>query len=231
VTQSFTFKEFASREAAVRAAADALADAVAAGISARGAAALALSGGSTPGPAYAELALRNIDWRKVAFGLVDERWVRPDDPSSNEGMIARAAASALGRGARLVGLWSDAGDVAAGAARADAIYAPLHFDAALMGMGEDGHTASWFAGAAGLAAALDPASPHTIVAIGAPQAAGAAARLTLTRAALKRAERLILLITGAEKRRVFDRAIGADPHALPVAALIADGRLAVHWAA
>jgi 6-phosphogluconolactonase len=224
--------EFATRDAAMAAAADLLARAIVKGIAARGAAAAALSGGSTPEPAYALLAQRDLDWARVTVALVDERWAPPTSPASNEAMIRRALAPALAKGAKLLPLWSDAGSVEAGAARAEAPYAALALDAALMGMGADGHTASWFPGAAALEQALDPANPHTVMAITAPGAAGAAERLTLTRAALARAGRLILLITGADKRAVWEAAAKADPCAQPAAALIADGanKLDVLWA-
>jgi 6-phosphogluconolactonase len=224
---------FATREAAMQACADRLAQAIAQGIAARGSAAIALSGGSTPEPAYALLASEAIDWPKVTFALVDERWAAPSDAASNEAMLRRALAPALAAGARLLPMWCDAAEgPQAGADLAEPAYAALAYDAALMGMGADGHTASWFPGSAQLEAALDPACPRTVIAVTAPQAAGAAERLTMTRAALRKAGRLVLLITGAEKRAVLERAAGEDPRRLPVAALVADGqgRLETLWA-
>jgi 6-phosphogluconolactonase len=101
-----------------------------------------------------------------------------------------------------------------------------------MGMGADGHTASWFPGAQGLAEALDPASPRTVVALHAPQAFGAPDRISLTRAALSRVSDVLLLITGADKRSLLETALGGDERAKPVAALFANAARApdVYWA-
>ncbi len=223
---------FPTRAALMDGAAAALLRAIEAGLSARGAATIALSGGATPEPAYAALAGKALDWPRVTIALVDERWVPPSHPASNEAMIRRALAPALSAGASLLPLWSQAPDIEAGAAHAEALYAPLRFDAALMGMGADAHTASWFPRVPGLSAALDLASPRTIIALDAPEAAGASARLTLTRAALKRAASVILLIAGEDKRVVWESAVTRDPLDAPVAALAADHAraLAVLWA-
>ena len=86
-----------------------------------------------------------------------------------------------------------------------------------MGMGTDGHTASWFPGSAELGAALDAQAAYSVIAARAPQAAGAAERLTLTLPALARAERVLLLISGDEKRARLEQATRDDD--APVAAL------------
>jgi 6-phosphogluconolactonase len=105
------------------------------------------------------------------------------------------------------------------AARADTAYASLRFDIAVMGMGADGHTASWFHSAPGLSSALDPHNPRSVIALDAAQAAGASARLTLTLSALRRAERMLVLITGADKRARLETGLREAPEQAPVAAL------------
>jgi len=201
---------FPTRAALMQAAADEIAAALRAGLRARGQACAALSGGSTPEPAYALLARQALDWPKIAFALVDERYVPPAHAASNEGMLRRALAPALAQGAQLAPLFSDAPTLEDAARRADALYAPMRFDIALMGMGDDGHTASWFDGAEGMDVAYDPAAARTVVAIHAPQAAGSAERLTLTYAAIARIPRLVLVTTGAEKRARLLKAANGD---------------------
>jgi len=195
-------REFATREALMRAAAECIAKALRNGISERGEAVAALSGGSTPEPAYAELATLKLDWPRVTFALVDERFVPPRDPASNEALLHRTLAPALAAGAKLLPMYADCADAEEAAARADELYSTQHIDIALMGMGGDGHTASWFPQSPQLGVALD--DRRTVIAVHAPGAAGAAERLTLTRSALSKAASVVLLITGDEKRRVLE---------------------------
>jgi 6-phosphogluconolactonase len=207
---------FASRDALMASAAERIADALKQGIAERGAACAALSGGATPEPAYRLLAERPLDWRRISFALVDERCVPSDHPASNEGLVRRALGPALSQGARFIPMFTQGEPPSRAADSAEAVYAPLSFDIVVMGMGADGHTASWFAGAEGLDAALDAANPRTVVALRAPQAAGSTDRLSLTLASLKRAGRVLLVITGDEKRATLE---AAQAGASPVAAL------------
>lgn len=212
---------FVSRDALMAAVAERIADALRAGIAERGAACAALSGGTTPEPAYRLLATQTLDWSKVTFALVDERFVPPDQEPSNEGLLRRALAPAFAQGAQLAPMYADTPTPREAAEWADARYAHLRFDIALMGMGPDGHTASWFPGAAALNEALDLESTRAVVAVHAPQAYGTPERLTLTRAALARTARILVLILGDEKRASLETALSMRAEDAPIAALFA----------
>lgn len=194
-------------------------------IAERGRASIALSGGSTPEPLYRALARQDLAWSAVTAVLVDERFAPPSDPASNEGFVRRTLAQDSAASIRLIGLWRDGAslDEAAAAASRDLSTIERPFDVVILGMGVDGHTASWFPGASGLEAALDPAAP-AVAAIRAPDNSVAGAvkeRLTLSFPALRDARCSILMMIGENKRRVFVQA--CEPGAvsdMPVRALL-----------
>lgn len=218
---------FGSRAALMEAAATRIAERLEAGISERGQGFAALSGGSTPAPAYEALAAMPLDWRRATFLLVDERFVPPTDGASNEALLRRTLAPALAAGATLTPMYAPDLSLSETAARADALYASALIDIALMGVGGDGHTASWFPQSLDLQSALDLTNGRSVIAVDAPGAAGSAQRLTLTRAAVARAKDITLLISGEEKRRLLEDAARAR---LPVDALFdLPVRAAVLW--
>lgn len=195
-----------------------MADALREGLAVRGTACAALSGGTTPEPIYARLAQHDLDWPRVTFALVDERFLPPDNEASNENLARRALAPALAKGARFAPLYAP-GALEDAARAADAAYSALHINIALMGMGGDGHTASWFPNSPQLAEALDPNNPRTVMAVRAEQAAGSTERLSLTFSALARADQVLLAMTGLDKFAAFGSARADGALQAPVAAL------------
>lgn len=194
--------------------ADAVAAALAGAIARRGAAFLALSGGTTPKRFLAALSGRNLEWNRVTVTLVDERFVPETSPRSNAALVRAALLAGAAAAARFVPLYGPAADVEAAAGIADAALAalPRPLDVVVLGMGTDGHTASFFPDATD-AAALDPANPAAIVAVHAESAGEP--RLTLTLPRLAEARLVVLHIEGAEKRAVLEKALSTAP-GLPV---------------
>ena len=201
-------------------------------IHARGQAWLALAGGRTPLPVYAQLSAAGLGGVVSAIPT-DERCVPHDHPACN----LRALREAFAADADIVGnpLTREDGDVDASLAQARALLAvnPQPFDAVLLGMGADGNFASLFPGAANLADGL--ATESGIDALATlpdplpPEAPFARISLTLPR--LLHAKQIHLVVTGADKRAVLRHAQAHPDSAFPVAALLhAPGHhVHIHW--
>lgn len=231
---SWTWHPHADAEAAQAAVSRALVDACRAATTERGQAFLALAGGRTPLPAYRRLATAELDWTRVLVVPTDERCVPHDHPASNLRALREAFAPAAPRWLALV---PEDGDSAhAQACAHDALSMQRQpFDAVVLGMGADAHTASLFPGTVGLDRALDPDGDADACRIDPdPPPPGAPyPRITLTAARLLRARGWRLLATGVDKRRVLQSADSArDPLRHPIAAFLhAPGaQLHVDWA-
>ena len=182
-----------------------------AAIAARGVACIALSGGSSPISVYQALGQRDLPWSQVQLTLTDERWVDAKDPASNEAMIRASLLQGPAAKARFTGFITPAVTPKQAEAQIDAALATLAqpFDLVLLGMGEDGHTASLFPGSEGLEAALDPSGTARVRAV--QPSLGGVARLSLSPPVLLSARRIALLITGPNKWAVYQKACQAGP--------------------
>ncbi len=202
-----------------------------------GQASLMLSGGSSPGRMFSLLSEESLDWSRVTVGLVDERWVAPDHPESNEKGVRDKLLKGPATAARFIPMKTEDANPADAVSNRTAAYAPFLSPASciLLGMGPDGHTASWFPGAKGLEAALYPESGASIAAIDAgntPVAGEFYHRMTLTADPVCNAEAAILLIFGEDKRIVLEQSLKGDVRQYPVRRAI-EGlgrRLSIIWA-
>ncbi len=187
---------------------------------------LCVSGGRSPIPLFERLAKSPIDWPRVRVRLVDERHVPPEHPDSNESLVRRHLLTGKARTADFRGLYVPEAtlDAAVDAANADT----KEIDLAILGMGDDGHTASLFPGATQLDAALAP-NAACYLHVTPPHAAHE--RITLSLAALKACGGLLMYISGTRKRHVLLEAEQKISKRLPVSLLAADPGvfLDVHW--
>ncbi|MEE2526829.1 6-phosphogluconolactonase [Hyphobacterium sp. HN65] len=231
------FREYDEFDGLVADVSDQIAEALDAAIKSRGHAVFAVSGGSTPLPVYERLSHYPLDWSKVTIVLVDDRWVEPGLKGSNEGAIRSDLLKGSAASARFIGLKTPHGrpDEAEEAVNERLAILERPFDVVVLGMGGDGHTASWFPHAEGLAAALAEDAPMA-VALTAERSeitGPFTERMTLSRAALRGARFTILLLKGQDKRETWIRAVNPGPvEDMPVRALINDPSIEpiVFWA-
>lgn len=221
--------DYASREALAEGFADLVARLLAEAAAARGRAVLAVSGGSTPKLFFQALSTRPLDWSAVSVVPVDERWVPEDSERSNARLIRENLLVHEARAAGFVSLHhpTDAPETGLDHVRLAVEALPRPFDVCVLGMGTDGHTASFFPGGDMLARALDRDTTETVVPMRAPGAGEP--RVTLTLPVLLEARHLFVHVEGAEKRDVLLAAWAGDDEAeMPVRAVL--DRAEVVWA-
>ena len=210
---------FPDSEALAEALAARVADALRDALAARDMASLAVSGGTTPKRFLRALAAQSLDWSGVRVTLVDERWVGEGNERSNAALVREHLLHGAAAQAHFVPLYRDVPRPEDALAEVDAALAPLlPLDVAVLGMGPDGHTASFFPGGDRLAEALDPAASARVLPIRAPGAGEP--RITLTLPVLREARHLFLHIEGEAKREVLQRAAGPAGRELPVSAVL-----------
>lgn len=173
-------------------------------IASRGIASLVVSGGNTPRALFEMLSRRDLPWDKITVTLADERWVDPQSESSNEAMLRQTLLRDKAAKARFIPLKNAAATASQGQEicqqSLEGIERP--FDLVILGMGNDGHTASLFpevSGPAldlnntGLCSAITPkVAPHE--------------RMTLTATALLGSRKILLHIVGDDKWQVYQDA-------------------------
>lgn len=232
-------REFGSRDALAQALAERIANCLRRAIDLRQRAGIALSGGSTPIDLFRYLAQHTLDWQRVTATLVDERWVDPDSPDSNEGLAHQHLQQDCAKHLRLVGLKSDHTSpeqaLASVEARLEALPWPL--DCVHLGMGLDGHTASWFADAPEYEAMMafssressrQESSAPKLMAVH-PRTAPWP-RISLSPRAVLSAREIVIQLNGDDKRVILDRALAGDT-TLPITRVLqSNAPVTIYWA-
>jgi len=212
--------DFSDRHTLAGALADAAEAALASALQARGRAAIAVSGGTTPQTFFAALSARQLDWPRISVTLVDERWVDESSDRSNARLVRNNLLIGAAAAARFRPLYTGAPSPDASLRRLEEELADIFpFDVAVLGMGDDGHTASFFPGGDQLSEALDQNGGHRLCAMRAPGAGEP--RITWTLAALLLSNSIYLHIEGAGKADVLQRAMQDGPvPEMPVRAIL-----------
>jgi 6-phosphogluconolactonase len=231
MADDYSWNEFADRTALEGTLAGAIVERLAAAIASRGTALLAVSGGTTPKRLFQALSHAGLAWEKVIVTLVDERFVPASSPRSNAALVAENLLQDKAAAARFVPLYKDGMslDDAASCDSAAMKSLPWPADVIILGMGLDGHTASFFPDADDLGLLLDTKSDRVVLPVHAESAGEP--RLTLSAARIVSAGFIALHIEGSDKRAAFEQAMTETPEK-PIRSVIeaAPKPIEVFWA-
>ncbi len=197
-------------------------------IAKQGVATLVVSGGRSPVAFFQSLIKQPIDWSKVVVSLADERWVPVEHADSNAGLLKKNLLQGPAAKARFVGLYNVAASLEAAAEQADRTLAELPpIDVLILGMGDDGHTASLFPGSPNLTQALQLDNARRCWPMLAPTVPHQ--RLSMSRSLLASARNIVLSIQGQAKLNTLNEALGGtDIAALPIRAFL-QPTLEIYW--
>jgi len=227
-------KVFPGKDALVAGTAEWILSACGEAIANRGACSIAFSGGSTPRALYRLLASdpwrKRFDWSRIELFQVDERAVPIDHPDSNFGMIERELLRSVQipqnnvhRMRTELGAQAAAEEYESQLRRSFVAAAVPQFDVLLLGMGEDGHTASLFPGTEALHETSRLVLGYTVVKLNAP-------RITLTFPVINQGRKVLFLVSGESKaailREVFE---GESPELRYPAAMVEPTSGLLYW--
>lgn len=218
----FTLNEYASPEQLTQDLAKHIITQLKQAIAGKGHGTLAVSGGRTPIPLFELLSQQTLDWDKVYITLVDDRWVDDTDDASNEKLVNNYLLRNNAKSAHFVGLKNSCDNPFDGASISDKKLqetTPMPFDVLILGMGEDGHTASLFPNAENLNNGLDMNSGKLLV--GMTPLTAPLDRITLTLPAILNSEHIYLHLVGEGKKTVLAKAEqGTDVVEMPIRAVL-----------
>lgn len=179
-------------------------------ITARGQAYLVVSGGRTPIPLFEQLSMFPLAWQKVTVLLADDRWVPASHQDSNARLVRQHLLQNQAAHAQFIGLVGEHANIAADVQAVQAQLTQLPtFDVVILGMGDDGHTASLFPCSEELNEGLQTsATALAVTPTSAPHQ-----RISLSRTRLMNSRQLYLHISGASKAAVLNTALHQPPTA------------------
>lgn len=230
IPQRAEWHEFGSPDELAEALAKRIASALTLAIAERGQASLAVSGGRTPKRLFQALSCAPVEWEKVTVLLVDERFVPPEDARSNERLVRMHLLKDRASGATFVPLYRPRASVEEAALLADAAIAalPRPLDVAVLGMGPDGHTASFFPDAPNLEELYRNDEDRSVLPVRAPSADEP--RLTLSLQLLGSTGLVLVHIESEERKSILLQALAEGT--LPIARFFAEAASApqICWA-
>ncbi|WAJ69114.1 6-phosphogluconolactonase [Catenovulum adriaticum] len=201
-------------------------------IETKGQASLVVSGGRTPLPFFKALSNADIDWSKVAITLADERWVEQSSDASNTALVLQNLIQNKASKATFVELKTSEDSAFGAEASVSANLNSLSFpiDVLILGMGEDGHTASLFP----CSEQIDQGLSSDKVCLAVQPTTAPHERMSLTLKSLLNSEQIFVHLVGESKKVVLDKALaGDDVKEMPIRAILKQDSTPVDviWAA
>ncbi|MGJ8681222.1 6-phosphogluconolactonase [Paraglaciecola sp.] len=201
------------------------------GIEENGRASLVVSGGRTPADLFEALSKANLEWDKVDISLADERWVDNSNDASNEKMLRAKLLVNNAANANFFPLKTQHANAEDAVQECTANLQNMHspFDVVILGMGEDGHTASLFPCSEQISAGLELESGNAYIAVQPTTAPNQ--RMSLTLPALLNSKQIYLHLTGENKKQVLETVLSdEDEMAMPIRAVIKHAEVKLMWA-
>jgi len=198
-------------------------------IAENGSASIAVSGGRSPIGFFEELSKINLDWSKVELTLVDERWVDAKNEDSNELLVRKHLIKNKATQIKFFPIKNSAKSVKEGQILHEQVLqqVKLPFDVIILGMGDDGHTASLFPCCKELTQAMDPNNKQKCI-VTKPKNAPYE-RISLTFSTIIKAKQLILHLRGSSKLQTFELSMTLkDAKKMPIYAFTQQP-LEIYW--
>ncbi|XOV77493.1 MAG: 6-phosphogluconolactonase [Aestuariibacter sp.] len=221
--------EFTSTDELNEAFAQTIADILLEAVEKRGTASILVSGGRTPVALFKTLSKAPLDWRKINVSLADERWVAADHEASNEKLVRDNLLQNRAAVANFISLTTSDNDANDAVSEITERFSKVHkpFDVLILGMGEDGHTASLFPCSAEINEGLN--SDAEFIAVQPTSAPHQ--RMSFTLKGLLNSQNIFLHLTGDRKKAVLEQALaGQDPTEMPIRAVLQNANVELVWA-
>ncbi|MBO9490625.1 6-phosphogluconolactonase [Endozoicomonas sp. G2_1] len=227
----YQLNEFDSRTEIDQRLAAEVAETLSKAISEKGRASIAVSGGSTPKGFFQALSNYDLAWHKITVTLADERWVEFADQASNTRLVHEALLQNNAQAAQFFQLKRD-GELTEQTLESihrEAVESLLPFDVLILGMGEDGHTASLFP----CSTEIEQGLSTTAAVLKVEPTTAPHQRISFSFDALQQAGKTVLHICGDSKKTVLEQAIAnRDNKKMPISAFLhhPSNELDIYWA-
>ncbi len=226
------FKSFDDKASLEKQLAERIAQQLQEAIDVRGHASLVVSGGSTPLALFELLSHKAIEWQNVYITLADERWVDIESDDSNENLVREHLLQNRAASAKFRGLKNMFNTAEAGVDMTIEQLAnfPKPFDVVVLGMGNDGHTCSWFP----CSAEIEQALTTEALCLATNPTMAPHGRITISKQGILASRQIYLHIVGEQKLSVYRQALeDNDAKAMPIRAVLDQHRtpVDVYWSA